>query len=263
MSDGQSSPKKHIASAKAHLKRAAELEKQGLFEETIEELEKAARLAADKGPVFKELAELYRSQGLTEQAVVAVKKAIKLRPDDVQARDTLLEMKLDLGRYDDAIQDAKDLLKVSPRSLSARDVLSIAYLQKGLLEKALQVTNELISLDPNSPVNHFKKAVLYQQKGDIGNAIAEFSRVLEMGADSEMAENAQDAIETLDLHQLRNIVMLAVEDYIFRAKLIRDPEAAALERGYYLSYSGMAALRQIQFEDLPEFYSEWKQRYYH
>ena len=57
--------------------------------------------------------------------------------------------------------------------------------------------------------------------------------------------------------------MLAIEDYIFRAKLIHDPESAALERGYYLSGAGISALRQIQFDQLPEIYSEWKQRYYH
>ncbi len=84
-----------------------------------------------------------------------------------------------------------------------------------------------------------------------------------MQPDAEMAGDAQQAIDSLDSYQLRHIIMLALEDYIFRAKLVRDPEAAALERGYSLSYSGMAALKQVRFEDLPEVYSEWKQRYYH
>jgi len=197
------------------------------------------------------------------EAILAIKKAVKLKPDDVQAREMMLEILLEVGRFDDAIREAQELLRVSPRSLSARDVLSIAYLQKGMLERALQVTNELINLDPTSPINHFKKAVLFQQKGDIGSAIREFSRVLEMQPDSEMAQDAERALETLDSYQLRNIVMLAVEDYIFRAKLTRDPESAALERGYYLSESGMAALKQIQFDELPDIYAEWKQRYYH
>jgi len=74
---------------------------------------------------------------------------------------------------------------------------------------------------------------------------------------------AQQAIEALDSYQLRYIIMLAVEDYIFRAKLIHDPESASLERGYYLSVSGMAALKQIQFDDLSDIYSEWKHKYYH
>lgn len=249
--------------AEQYLAEAANLEEQGLFEEAIAKLERAARVSTDKVPIYREIADLCRSQRLMEDAIAALRKAIRLKPNDVQAREALLEILLELGRYDDTINEARELLKISPRSLLARDVLSIAYIQKGMLDKALQVTNELIKLDPTSPINHFKKAVLYQQKGDIGNAIYEFSRVVEMEPDGEIARDAQQAIDTLDSYQLRSIVMLAVEDYIFRAKLIRDPEAAARERGYHLSVSGFSALRQIQFDELPEIYDEWKHTFYH
>lgn len=246
-----------------HLKRSAALKEQGLFQEAISELERALRTAADKMPAYKELADLYRSQWEMDKAIAAIKAAVELKPTDVQARETLLEMLIDLARFDDAIRESKELLRLSPRSLSARDTLGIAYLQKGMLDEALEVTNELISMDPSSPINHFKKACLYQQKGDIGNAIHEYGRVIEMRPDGEIAQEAQQAMDVLDSDQLRHIVMLAIEDYIFRAKLIRDPEAAATERGYHLSHSGINALKQIQFDDLPEVYSEWKQRYYH
>lgn len=250
-------------SVQARLDKAATLEAEGHFSEAIAELEKAVRTANNKVPIYKNLAELYRSQRMVPQAITSIRKAIKAAPTDTQARETLLEILLEIGSFDEAIQEAKELLRFSPRSLSARDVLSIAYLQKGLLDKALQVTNELINLDPTSPVNHFKKAVLFQQKGDIGGAIREFARVLDMYPDPEMARDAQQAIEILDSHQLRRIVMLAVEDYIFRTKLMHDPEAAALERGYYLSEAGMATLKQIRFDELPEAFAEWKQKYYH
>lgn len=245
------------------LHKAAELEKQGLFKEAINELEKAVLKTADKSPVYKELTRLYHDHHRIDDAILTIKKAIKHTPEDVSAHEMLMNMLLELSRFDDAIHESEELLRVSPHSMSARDVQSIAYLQKGMLDKALQVTNELINLDPASPVNHFKKACLYHQKGDIGNAIHEYGRVLEMQPDMEMAQDAQQAIDTLDSHQLRHIVMLAVEDYIFRAKLVRDPESAALERGYYLSYAGMNALKQIQFDELPEIYTEWKQKFYH
>ena len=224
---------------------------------------KAARVSSDKYPVYRNLANLYRNQRHIDEAIGAVKKAIKVRPSTAEPREMLLEMLLQLNKFDDAIREAKELIHLSPRSLIARDVLSIAYLQTGLLEKAIQVTNEMITIDPNSPANHFKKAVLFQQKGEVGSAIHEFSRVLEMQPELDMAEQAQQAIDTLDSYQMRHIVMLAVEDYIFRAKLIHDPESAAMERGYYLSYAGMSALKQMQFEDINDVYSEWKQKYYH
>jgi tetratricopeptide (TPR) repeat protein len=246
-----------------YMQQASKFEEDGQVNRAISELMKAARVSSDKYQVYRILANLYRKQRHIDQAICAVQKAIKARPSTAEPREMLLEMLLQLGKFEDAIKEGKELLRLSPRSLAARDVLSIAYLQTGLLEKAIQVTNEMITLDPTSAANHFKKAVLFQQKGEVGSAIHEFGRVLEMQPDLEMAEQAQQAIDTLDSYQLRHIVMLAVEDYIFRTKLIHDPEAAALERGYYLSYSGMASLRQIQFDDLGDIYSEWKQKYYH
>jgi tetratricopeptide (TPR) repeat protein len=233
------------------------------LQDDIGRLQQSLRTSRNKADVYRELAHLHYSRRQMDDAINSARKSIRLKRDDVQTRELLLEMLIEINRFDDAIHEAKELLRLSPHSLCARDVLGIAYLQKGMLEKALQIANELIVLDPTSPTNHFKKAVLYQQKGDVGNAIHEFSRVLEMQPDGEMASQAQQAIDMLDSYQLRHIVMLAVEDYIFRTKLIHDPEAAALERGYYLSLSGMSALKQIQFDELPEVYAEWKQRYYH
>ncbi len=254
---------KTISGIGAHLERAKLLREEGDLEGAIASLQKALKSVGDKSPVYLELADLYRDQRKSGMAIEAMRKAIKRRPNDVQVRETLLEMLLEIGRFDDCIEESKALLKLSPKSLSARDVLSIAYIQKDMIERAMQVTNEMINLDPSSPGNHFKKALLYQQKDDIGNAIHEFTRVLEMGADDELAEGAQQAIEVLDQLQIRHIVMLAVEDFIFRAKLMRDPESAALERGFSLSYMGMSMLKQIEFDELSDVWSEWKQRFYH
>lgn len=263
MSDRDTKSGKPKKPVEARLERAARFEEQGMFGRAIGELKKAVRGAPDKARIYKELARLYRNRRRADDAILATRKALGLTPGDVQAREMLLEMLIEIGKFDDAIQEGKELLRISPRSLSARDALGVAYIQKGMFDKALKVANELTSLDPTSPVNHFKKACLYQERGDIGNAIQAFSRVLEMQPDSEVARDAQEAVDTLDSQQLRHIIMLAVEDYIFRAKLIYDPEAATLERGYFLSCAGMSVLKQIQFEDLPEVYAEWKQRYYH
>jgi len=252
-----------VKSADAYLEKATEYEEAGLLDEAVRELKKALRATSDKGPVYLKLAEVYEAQRQMDDAVSAINKAIHLNPSDVEAREMLLDVLLELGSFDEAIRESNNLLRIHPRSLSALEVLSIAYLQKGMLDKALKVTNELITLDPSAPANHFKRAWLFQQKGDDGSAIAEFTRVLEMHPEDEMARDAQQAMDVLDSRQLRQIITLALEDYIFRAKLTRDAEAAALERGYVLSYSGMAALKQIKFDELPEVYSEWKQRYYH
>lgn len=246
-----------------HIRNACELEKSGEPEKAISSLYEIVKHVKRKYPIYRKMAEIYKNLHQFDAAVENLNKALDIKPDDIESREILLEIYLDKGEFDNAINFSKDLIAISPSSLSARDVLYFAYLQKGLLEKALQITNELIKLDPLSPVNHYKKAFIHHEKGDISAAIHELSRVLEMSPDEEMEDETILALEQLDSHQIRHILMLAIEDFIFRAKLIRDPESAAMERGYFLSYSGMSMLRQIEFDDLPDIYSEWKQRYYH
>lgn len=246
-----------------HIELATHLQELGLFEAAISELEKARRATSDKLPIFRKLAELYRGQNQIDKAITTVKKVIKGAPHDLQARGMLIDMLLEVGELDTAIEESRALIRMNPRSINARDALYFAYLQKGMFGKALDAANEMIHLDPGSPVNHYKKAFAHHEKGDVGGTIHELSRVLEMQPDEEMAQDVQQAIEKLDSQQMRSVVMLAMEDNVFRTKLIHDPEAAVAERGYFLSYAGIAALKQIQFDELPEIQSAWKQRYYH
>jgi hypothetical protein len=76
--------------------------------------------------------------------------------------------------------------------------------------------------------------------------------VLELEPEGEMAEDARDAIETIDGQQVRQIIMLATEDMVFRAKLRRNPEDAARERGFALSFAGYHALHQLDYDSLAE-----------
>jgi tetratricopeptide (TPR) repeat protein len=244
------------------ISRAHSLRDEGLFDAAIEELRKALRGSAGKSRIYREIAGLFRSRHQIDEAVRACRRAIKEAPDDIESREMLISMLLELHKCDEAIDESRELLGISPRSLSARDALSTAYLQKGMLSKAISITNELISLDPSSPENHFRKAILYHQKGDVSSAVQEFCRVLEMEPGGQMESDAEQAVHALDTYQLRSIITLAVEDYVFRTKLIRDPASAALERGFYLSYTGLAALNHIRFEDLGDIYPDTGQRQY-
>ncbi len=247
----------------SHIKAASELINEGKIDEAIDNLGNALQNVDHKYPILKKLAELYRNQHKYKNARENIDLALQINPYDIESHEMLFEISLEQGDYDEVIKYSCNLLKLSPKSLSARDALYFAYLQKGLLDQALQITNELIRIDPYSPMHHYKKAYIHHEKGDISAAIHELSRVLEMSPDDEMEEEALQAIDQLDSFQIRHILMLGIEDFIFRAKLIRDPESAVAERGYYLSNSGLNILRQIDFDDLPEIYLEWKHRYYH
>ncbi|MDO8588295.1 MAG: tetratricopeptide repeat protein [Armatimonadota bacterium] len=252
--------RKKTLSDAAHLRRAADCESRGQYDAAVRSMLKAIRARPDKADSWTRLGGLYRQLSRLDLAIEMYKKSLDIDPDDSLTQEALLQSYLECNRYSEAIDHSKLLLKRWPRNIYARDVLGVAYMQMGLVDKAIRITDELIRLDPTDPSNHFKKGVLYQQKGEIGMAIKEFARVVDMDPESSISEQAREAVASLDTYQLRQIVSLASEDNVFRTKLARDAESAALEKGFVLSYTGLTALRQMSFENPPDGDSP---KYYH
>ncbi len=234
----------------AYLRRASAQERKGEYEGAIDNVRKAIKIGQRKASTYAKLAMLCRAAGRIDEAVSALRTAAECEPENPEVREMLLQVCIESGKYEDAIKESRIMLKKWPKNLYARDVLSIAYLHQGKYNQALRVTDELIYLDPLDPINHFKKAIIFQQKGEIGAAMIEYTRVLELDPDSEIARDAQEAMASLDNFQLRQILALAMEDNLFRVKLTRNPESAVMERGFVLSPEGFQALRQVDYDSL-------------
>ncbi len=232
--------------------QAEHLNDAGEFEEAYKIARQASRRKLDDIEQMKRLAEIFRIQRKQTPAVNLLQKAIATDPSDFTVHEDLLRILLDSNRFEDAVDVCEQLLVVFPKHVIAKDVLGIAYMQMGFIDKALRVTEDLIRLDPTSPHHHFKKAVLLQQKGEIAPAMTSFLRVLEMEFDSDVALEAKDAIDLLDRYQLKQILSIATDDSVFRAKLRIDPVSAFMERGFVLSINGISILNQLDMNSVPK-----------
>jgi len=155
-------------------------------------------------------------------------------------------MYLESSRYDEAITECKALLRLAPKSLFARDIMSVAYIQKGETDKALTVNDELIRLSPNDPRNHYKRGILCQQRGDWQGAMASLMLAYRIAPpDSVEEEEAQEAIDTLDRHQIKQLVLLMSEDRGLQIRIARDAEGTITERGYSLSAVALSFIHQV------------------
>src|SRR5262249_14663283 len=215
-------------------------------------MSRALQLASDNPQYYVSLAGLLREARRYEEALAILNIGLDVDARHSELLENLCELYLEQGMLDDAIRIGNRLLRVSPNSLHARDILGVAYLQQGRINEALRIADQMVHLNPLDASHHFKKAVLFQQKGMVSSALHEFVRVLELEPDGEMAEDARDAIESIDGQQMKQIIMLAAEDIVFRAKLRRNPEDAARERGFSLSYAGYHALHQLDYDTLAE-----------
>lgn len=242
------------------MRRADTLAELGKYDEAIACVERAIAFYPHEAKCSVRLATLYRAQNRMGPAIEAMRRAIELDPGNAGVQQILLRTLIEAGRYDEAVRASRKLLKRSPKSILARDVLGVVYLHQGRLDQALAVTEELIHLTPTDPANHFKKGVLLQQKGEITAAMSAFKRSIELDDSGEISEDAHEAIAALDSYQLRQILTVAVEDPVFRAKLAIDVESALSERGYLLSPAGVSTLQQI---DITDFAGDSSGRYYH
>jgi tetratricopeptide (TPR) repeat protein len=245
------------------LRRADALAAEGQIDRALDHLRKLilAVPASLKGRI--RLATLLREKHRAAEALEVLRAAVASAPTSLQPREMLSELCLESGRWDEAIEQCRALLALSPNSLAARDVLSATHLQRGHLEKALRVIDEMIRLDPHDAGNHFKRGVLLQQMGNVGGAVNAFERALEMAPDTEAAEESRTALEMLDNYQIRQVITLAVEDIGFRVQLRRDSTRAVASKGYILSSSGLSALSQMRFDDLPDAPPGWRHLFYH
>ncbi len=155
----------------------------------------------------------------------------------------------DLDRVFDLAQET---LRRNPHHLPSYDALGAAYFQRGDVGAALRVLSTLIRLDPLNPVHHFKKALLCQHQGEIMLAVEAFVEVCRIEPEGPYADAARDCLYTLDMHQMQQIFVLAVDDLVFRTQVLRDPEKAVSERGYLLSPSGNQMLHGFLLDMLTE-----------
>ena len=236
-------------------RKARDLAGAGRVAEALSYQRALAELNPDDFETLMQLGFMHKAVCEIDDAVRAFRRASGVAPQTPDPHEALAEIYLDAAQYDDAIVESKALLRITPHSLAARDVLSTAYFQKGLIGKAIETITEVVRLAPSDPLGHYKRGILHQHRGDWRNALHEFTRASEMAKEGTIEySEAQAAIDALDQHQIRQVLLLASEDHLFSLHLMRDADEAARERGYYLSPSATSFVAQVTADriDSPE-----------
>ncbi len=247
----------------AYMELAVALGRAGQFEEAIERMRDAIGISPRNPDYHFTLAALYRETRRTREAQAALERGLKYDPENREMLEASAEVALERGDADRAVRYAHRAIRQSINSVPARDVLGAAYLQQGRLHEALRVADQLVAMSPLDPTHHFKKAILFQQQGMLAEALQSYERVVRLAPESELGDDARRALELIDNHQLRQILLLASEDTVFRTKLRRDAIAAVSERCFSLSDAGAMALESLDLDGLSAFNHESGPTYYH
>jgi tetratricopeptide (TPR) repeat protein len=229
----------------AHAELAGALGRSGRTDEAITHMWRALRLAPSNAEYYLSLAALLRETRRVEEARRVLQRGLRLNPGHPELLQTLAEVCLEGGHPELAIEHGHTLLRTAFGSIAARDVLGAAYLQLGRINEALRMADQMVQLNPLDPSHHFKKGVLFQQQGMVRQALDAFERVARLAPESDLGAEASHAIESMDNLQMRQIMVLASADPVFRTRLQRDCTEAVEERGFHLSEKGTLALQAL------------------
>jgi tetratricopeptide (TPR) repeat protein len=235
----------------------------GRYSEALTSLDQALRLGAEPYDCYLRQVQVYQSLGRPREALTVAEKAIALRPAAVAPREAMVALYLQTREFERAIAASREILRIAPRHMAARHAMGAAYMSIGDFDAAMRIANEMTRLEPDEPLHRIRRAMLLEHKGETRLALEDLQRALDFSRDPDLVMQIREHMETLDLVELQHIMMLAQDDAVFRVRIVREPQKAIAERGFWLSEWGLRRLEEITSDMFTELDTDPASPMYH
>ena len=140
------------------------LRKTGKLEEKVEQLAQSIEKDPHDEKKILELADTYVKLNKHSHAIVYYKKVLDANPDSYDAHFGLGTTLKHLGKYDDALDEMKQALGLNSTHEVYR-ALGEIYLRKGVIDMAIKNLQEAITMDDSSAESHFLLGFALGEKG--------------------------------------------------------------------------------------------------
>ncbi len=97
-----------------------------------------------------QIGDIYAGLGLYEDAIQEYQKALKLQPGYADIRNKLGIAYKEVGRFDEAISELQKAIEINPRYVQAYINLGLVYYTQGEKEKARQLWKEILMEFPDN-----------------------------------------------------------------------------------------------------------------
>jgi tetratricopeptide (TPR) repeat protein len=178
-------------------------EKQGLSEQALAELDRAAALAPQDSEVCCQSGDVYRQMSDPTKAIASYNKALLIEPDSVQARSGLALTYRALGLVEDEIKIYNQILELAHQPGLKRQErqrrssyivpalmnLGNAYCEKQMYDQAIEQYRKALALDKDNALLHHNLAAAYFNKKDYNSAVIEYAVAVRLQADLAQAHN--------------------------------------------------------------------------
>lgn len=153
------------------------LKKSGRLEEKVKNLIRAVEAEPFDEKRTLELADTYRKMNRYSQAIIFYKRVLDYNPGSYEAHFGLGTTLKALGKYDDALEEIKKAvgIKISPETYR---ILGEIYFNKGVVDLAIKNLQESLLLDSSSAEGHFLLGFALGEKGKMKESVEEIRKAI-------------------------------------------------------------------------------------
>jgi tetratricopeptide (TPR) repeat protein len=170
-------------SAEAHNNMGGALQRQGRFEDALQEHEQALRLNPRLVDARYNTGVVYQHLGRTRDAEAAYREVIRNSPDFGAAYANLGAVLLAAGRTQEATGQFEQAVRLRPDDWQTHEGLARALAQSGRMAEAIAEFRETIRLAP-TPAAYYRLALALATAGRVDEAIPEFKKALDLNPDA-------------------------------------------------------------------------------
>src|SRR5579885_443682 len=161
--------------------------KMGQHEHSLEIFQRAIELRPADADLYAGLGDAYRNLGLTDDAVQAYRQALMIDPDHTIAAEMVAVGRERIAQEWKRILDAERHIDAAPADITRYPTAVAAYVAARRYQDALSVSNQMLALEPDNPRCYSSLAEVYEAMDDAAQAIASWSKVVELEPDNTEA----------------------------------------------------------------------------
>jgi Flp pilus assembly protein TadD len=163
----------------------------------LDELSTARRLSPREPTILNNLALAQNATGLKDEAIATEQLALQLDATQLESHNNLGAFLFDRGRFDEARREFMLVLGQDPSSISARFNLGRTLAASGDQTAAIRAFEGVLAAEPNDVAARYELAASYAAVNRKPEAIAEYTRALQMDDDPKRIEEKKIALQNL------------------------------------------------------------------
>lgn len=150
------------------------------FSSALSALQKGIEQSPEAAPLHNSMGNVYYEMGQLQLALASLRNAVKFNPGYAPAWQNLGNVYIRTGSIGSAIDAYRNATQHDPENPSYLVALSNAYLQQKDYKGAINVAQRAVQLAPDLPLAHRALGNAYLGGGIKEQALAEFTRIIEL-----------------------------------------------------------------------------------